>query len=240
MQLNFKEISILPFSCSYKQRKFNLFREESEGYSKLIVELNQERPGNEVASALEIVKSLIGMNPLIFAIGHKYSFEKSLCYKDCEKSNRKYKIYCLLPGYFNLDPNRVLDILLETFENRPQDDALFIPLISSYMSDQQVLCEVLGFKYCSTVNATPFSLQKVTALMLQHSVIKLDDILPWLVPDDKTIISDHEQAMKQAKEYVRKLSVISTKDKEDVVEEKENPQVVNTRNFYQLLIASQI
>ncbi|EGI68470.1 THO complex subunit 2 [Acromyrmex echinatior] len=170
----------------YKQRKFNLFREESEGYSKLIVELNQERPDSEVASTLEIVKSLI--------------------------------------GYFNLDPNRVLDILLETFENRPQDDALFIPLIRSYMSDQQVLCEVLGFKYCSTINATPFSLQKVTALMLQHGVIKLDDILPWLVPDDKIIISDHEQVMKQAKEYVRKLSVISTKDKEDIVEEKENAQ----------------
>ncbi|XP_018404813.1 PREDICTED: THO complex subunit 2 isoform X4 [Cyphomyrmex costatus] len=170
----------------YKQRKFNLFREESEGYSKLIVELNQERPDSEVASTLEIVKSLI--------------------------------------GYFNLDPNRVLDILLETFENRPQDDTLFIPLIRSYMSDQQVLCEVLGFKYCSTINATPFSLQKVTALMLQHGVIKLDDILPWLVPDDKTIISDHEQVMKQAKEYVRKMSVISTKDKEDVIEEKESAQ----------------
>lgn len=48
------------FIYSYKQRKFNLFREESEGYSKLIVELNQERPENEVASILEIVKSLIG------------------------------------------------------------------------------------------------------------------------------------------------------------------------------------
>ncbi|KAG5339192.1 THOC2 protein, partial [Acromyrmex charruanus] len=176
----------------YKQRKFNLFREESEGYSKLIVELNQERPDSEVASTLEIVKSLI--------------------------------------GYFNLDPNRVLDILLETFENRPQDDALFIPLIRSYMSDQQVLCEVLGFKYCSTINATPFSLQKVTALMLQHGVIKLDDILPWLVPDDKIIISDHEQVMKQAKEYVRKMSVISTKDKEDIVEEKENAQDKYTSN----------
>lgn len=95
------------------------------------------------------------------------------------------------------------------------------------MSDRLVLCEVLGFKYCSTINATPFSLQKVTALMLQHGVIQLDDILSWLIPDDKTIISDHEQAMKQAKDYVRKLSVISTKDKEDVAEEKDNAQVTN-------------
>lgn len=61
--------------------------------------------------------------------------------------------------------------------------------------------------------------------MLQHEVIELDDILPWLVPDDKSIVKDHALAMKQAKEYVRKMSVISTKDKEEVPEEKENPQV---------------
>ena len=128
-------------------------------------------------------------------------------------------------GYFNLDPNRVLDILLETFENRPQDDTLFVPLIRSYMSDRQVLCEVLGFKYRSTCEATPFSLQRVTALMLQHEVIELDDILPWLVPDDKIIITEHEQAMKGAKEYVRKMSVISTKDKEEAPEERESIQV---------------
>lgn len=58
MDLNAKSISNIIYS--YKQRKFNLFREESEGYSKLIVELNQERPESEVASILEIVKSLIG------------------------------------------------------------------------------------------------------------------------------------------------------------------------------------
>lgn len=58
MDLNAK--SIFNIIYSYKQRKFNLFREESEGYSKLIVELNQERPESEVASILEIVKSLIG------------------------------------------------------------------------------------------------------------------------------------------------------------------------------------
>lgn len=46
---------------SYKQRKFNLFREESEGYSKLIVELNQEISENtEWKTLLEIIQSLIG------------------------------------------------------------------------------------------------------------------------------------------------------------------------------------
>lgn len=46
---------------SYKQRKFNLFREESEGYAKLIVELNQEiSEDTEWKTLLEIMQSLIG------------------------------------------------------------------------------------------------------------------------------------------------------------------------------------
>lgn len=57
--------------------------------------------------------------------------------------------------------------------------------------------------------------------MLQHQVITLDDILPWLVPDDKIIIRDYENEMKLAKEYVKKMSIISTKEKEDDKEENE-------------------
>jgi hypothetical protein len=51
----------LTINFSYKQRKFNLFREESEGYAKLITELNQEVSGNVTpANILEVIKSLIG------------------------------------------------------------------------------------------------------------------------------------------------------------------------------------
>lgn len=46
---------------SYKQKKFNLFREESEGCAKLIVELNQGLSGDP-ANTLEVIKSLIGMS----------------------------------------------------------------------------------------------------------------------------------------------------------------------------------
>ena len=48
-------------TCSYKQQKFNLFREENEGYSKLIAELGHERRLDVAAPAmLENIKSLIG------------------------------------------------------------------------------------------------------------------------------------------------------------------------------------
>ena len=33
---------LVMITCSYKQQKFNLFREESEGYAKLVTELNQD------------------------------------------------------------------------------------------------------------------------------------------------------------------------------------------------------
>ena len=47
---------------SYKQHKFNLFREENEGYSKLVSELGHERrTAAEASVMLDNIKSLIGM-----------------------------------------------------------------------------------------------------------------------------------------------------------------------------------
>lgn len=48
-------------TCSYKQQKFNLLREENEGYAKLIAELGQDLSGNITSDLiLENIKSLIG------------------------------------------------------------------------------------------------------------------------------------------------------------------------------------
>ncbi|XP_022903408.2 THO complex subunit 2 [Onthophagus taurus] len=175
----------------YKQRKFNLFREESEGFAKLVTELNQEF-GDHVTHKhlLDIVQSLIGC--------------------------------------FNLDPNRVLDVILESFENKPSDTKLFIPLIRSYMNDPKIICEVLGSKYIfyrNTNEKVPKSLCVLTAQLLQHNIINLDDIYIWLSPDDKTMQKECEKDMKDAKEYVRKLQIISisNKEKEETPEERDNP-----------------
>lgn len=49
------------FNFSYKQQKFNLLREENEGYAKLIAELGQDLSGNTTSDLiLENIKSLIG------------------------------------------------------------------------------------------------------------------------------------------------------------------------------------
>lgn len=67
----------------YEQEKFNLQREENEGYSKLVVQLNQP-----------------------------YLIHKSPEDLEIQRNNIQNLI-----GYFNLDPNRVLDLILEAFES---------------------------------------------------------------------------------------------------------------------------
>ncbi|XP_063912799.1 THO complex subunit 2 isoform X3 [Zophobas morio] len=174
----------------YKQRKFNLFREECEGFAKLQTELNQEFGENtNHENVLDIVQSLIGC--------------------------------------FNLDPNRVLDIILESFENKPKDAKLFVPLICAYMKDPKIVSEVLASKFTflrNSESSVPRSLYILTAQLLQHNIISLDDIYLWLTPEDKVMYKECEKAMKDAKEYVRKLQIISinNKEKEETPEEPEN------------------
>lgn len=163
-------------SLSYKQRRFNLFREESEGYAKLITELHQDGSTSPAAAnkTLEIIKSLIGC--------------------------------------FNLDPNRVLDIILESFETRPEQHAMFVALLRVYMPKGSVISEVLGYKYRYFADGgrTPRSLYIITALLLHAKLIALDDIYAWLSPADAQLVAEWDADLDGAKEFVRKLNIIST------------------------------
>ncbi|XP_020805921.1 LOW QUALITY PROTEIN: THO complex subunit 2 [Drosophila serrata] len=176
----------------YKQRRFNLFREESEGFAKLITELNQDFEDNTTPeSIMDIIKSLIGC--------------------------------------FNLDPNRVLDIIIESFETRPDRWQLFIPLLSSYMPTGAIICEVLGYKFCHFKDSrTPRTLYHVCALLLKHGVIQLDDVYVWLTPNDGSIKADWEQDLADAREMVRKLNLISTNKKD---EDKDPPPPPSVKKF---------
>lgn len=94
-----------------------------------------------------------------------------------------FRIHIKVPvtGCFNLDPNRVLDVMLDAFEQRPEQVEFFIPLIHNYMPYPKILCEVLAFKLSFYQSEpVPRSLYTVIALMLQHGIIALDDIYCWV------------------------------------------------------------
>uniref|UniRef100_A0AAR2K232 THO complex subunit 2 n=1 Tax=Pygocentrus nattereri TaxID=42514 RepID=A0AAR2K232_PYGNA len=197
LQFNQKIVKIKT-KLFYKQQKFNLLREENEGYAKLVTELGQDLTGNVTSHlVLESIKSLIGC--------------------------------------FNLDPNRVLDIILEVYECRSDQDEFFIPLIKSYMCEHQTLCHILGFKFKfhqEPNGETPSSLYHVAAALLQHNLIALEDLYVHLLPQDSTIVEEHKREILEAKQIARKLTMVvvpsektddKEKDKEKEEEKSEKP-----------------
>lgn len=192
-QFNQKSVKIKT-KLFYKQQKFNLLREENEGYAKLIAELGQDLSGNITSDLiLENIKSLIGC--------------------------------------FNLDPNRVLDVILEVFECRPEHDDFFISLLESYMSmcEPQTLCHILGFKfkfYQEPNGETPSSLYRVAAVLLQFNLIDLDDLYVHLLPADNCIMDEHKRELVEAKQIVRKLTmvVLSSEKIDEREKEKEKEE----------------
>ena len=67
----------------------------------------------------------------------------------------------------------------------------------------------------------PESLYRQTALMIQHGILDLESIYDMLGPEDAVIQAEAEKEMAEAKEFVRKMNIVSTKDKE---ENEEKPQ----------------
>lgn len=86
-----------------------------------------------------------------------------------------------LIGCFNLDPNRVLDIVLDSFEHHTDNKSenFFIPLLHDYMPDSQRLTEVLAFKLRQVNNLTRSS-YRLIAFLIQFDLIGLDSIYPWV------------------------------------------------------------
>ena len=71
----------------------------------------------------------------------------------------------------------------------------------------------------------------VTALLIQHGVMKLEDVYSLLAPEDAEISRMADKEIRDAKEFVRKLNIVSTaaknddEDKEDIGKERhENNQ----------------
>ncbi|MCL7046579.1 hypothetical protein MKW94_030124 [Papaver nudicaule] len=137
----------------YQQTKFNLLREESEGYAKLVTLLCQSGtealPQNASGATISTIKSLI--------------------------------------GHFDLDPNRVFDIVLECFEIQP-DNHLFLDLIPIFPKSHA--SQILGFKFqyyqrMDVISPVPSGLYQLAAALVKADFINLDSIYAHLLPTDK-------------------------------------------------------
>ncbi|KAE9597521.1 putative THO complex, subunitTHOC2, THO complex subunit 2 domain-containing protein [Lupinus albus] len=160
----------------YQQTKFNLLREESEGYAKLVTLLcrDSEVPTEKASTAtIGIIKSLI--------------------------------------GHFDLDPNRVFDIVLECFELQPENN-VFLELIPIFPKSHA--SQILGFKFqyyqrMEVSSSVPFGLYKLTALLVKQNFIDLDSIYAHLLPKDDEAFEHYNSFSSKRLDEANKIGKIN-------------------------------
>ncbi|VDK68981.1 unnamed protein product [Litomosoides sigmodontis] len=157
----------------FKQVKFNLLREESEGYAKLITEL-LDNPSLTVSKALSRIYHLIGQ--------------------------------------FNLDPNRVIDVILECFESTLERRKFFVDLLTEFKTSGDDICSILGFKFTfyQRSGSTPASLYRVAAALCDERVIDLLSLCTFLSPKLEDLMNDHKSRVERDGKRAKKSEIIST------------------------------
>ncbi|CAG8789156.1 6440_t:CDS:2, partial [Racocetra persica] len=170
----------------YKQQKYNLAREESEGYSKLMCEL---------------------------------TMSYNTMYKNGDEKSQNVRVQSLLEtiqtliGFFNLDPNRVLDLILDVFIANVKDHYEFFirllknspwlpdPLdVDKCNSDHDILDEWSNDKgnpTCAQLLGTKFSRYKgsdmmsdafqslyiASAILIHNEIVKMADLYPYILKE---------------------------------------------------------
>ncbi|XP_074582550.1 THO complex subunit 2 [Curcuma longa] len=161
----------------YQQTKFNLLREESEGYAKLVTLLCQGvlegMSANTSTVTISTIKSLI--------------------------------------GHFDLDPNRVFDIVLECFELYP-DNHTFYDLIPIFPKSHAA--QILGFKFqyyqrLEVNSPAPPGLFRLTALLVKAEFIDLDSICSHLLPKDDEAFELYDGFVARRLDEVNKIGKIN-------------------------------
>lgn len=167
----------------YRQQKYNLLREESEGYSKLFTLLcSVPTPPHDPANHIKYLTSVI--------------------------------------GYFDLDPNRVVDVVLDAFEQQLWNIS-FIEVLNVFK--RASIVHILGFKFtryhvvpveapvavdktapigkdkgkaASAVPASadaspqaepapkaPHSLYSLAGVLIAHGLVTLSELIPYFNPN---------------------------------------------------------
>ncbi|KAF8936987.1 THO complex subunit 2 [Haplosporangium gracile] len=171
----------------YKQQKYNLLREESEGYSKLITELASETADEEDDKATE------------------------------SKAGTVFTHVQSLIGCFDLDPNRVLDIILDVFAaNVVTHYRFFIHFLRKSQWNPKAqehgtagrvktCAQILGFKFQVLQkrehrHKKPVELYMVAALLIKSSIVMLEDLYAHLSLPDVAMEAEYKNFVSDMKD----------------------------------------
>lgn len=155
----------------FKQTKYNLLREESEGYASVLVELLTRTGPPQLVDEQGV---------------HASTTDADL---DAQAEALLHSLYALI-GYFALDASRVLDLLLAVFAKHvAYHHPFYVRVLARGRWDASRIAQVLGqqlayYAQPDTRDAAPDELFLVLALLLRHDLVSWADVYPYLAPDD--------------------------------------------------------
>ncbi|RLN72958.1 hypothetical protein BBJ28_00025185, partial [Nothophytophthora sp. Chile5] len=168
----------------YTQTKYNLLREETEGFAKVLGLLHTGVTKRQLAATSTDLLALI--------------------------------------GFFDLDANRVLDLVLDAYERHPRNDC-FAQLLGAFKRES--LPHILGFKFQFYKRdppavegvTTPRSLYRLAATLLDKNLLELEALMPHLGPSRDEIVSESLARTKEMQEQARAFGKVSLAGKKDSV-----------------------
>ncbi|KAI9098574.1 transcription factor/nuclear export subunit protein 2-domain-containing protein [Phlyctochytrium arcticum] len=202
----------------YAQTKYNLLREESEGYAKLITELFGSLPKQYDAHVSSSTATGGKLTPA--------EAKRLRAQAVDERAHSVMRNITSMIGYFRIDPNRVLDIILDLFTANIADHwDFFLRLLEispwaprQDQDGQKALSkcgQVLGFKFDwynkkSTGRNVPENLVYVAAVLIKHGLVQLGDLYPHLTPADEdipTVYKDYLDGLRKAEKTAGRFQV---------------------------------
>ncbi|KAI8819369.1 transcription factor/nuclear export subunit protein 2-domain-containing protein [Fimicolochytrium jonesii] len=187
----------------YLQEKYNLLREESEGYSRLLVLLADSLP--DVFDPYPPADGVPAMS-VEEAVQRRTEAVEEKVWAMNERMTQ-------MTGRFDLDPNRILDVALDAFAVNISDHwDYFVRLIEvskwgptitmengkPVQKPNRICGQILGFKFdwyngSSSTRDVPESLIFVAAVLIKHGLVNLEDLFPHLSPTDERLTALYEQ-----------------------------------------------
>lgn len=81
-----------------------------------------------------------------------------------------------------MDPNRVLDLILESLEARPSQHQFYTGLLNQYPCESATISELLGFKLNNHASNAKDAkgIYTTIALLIQANILQLSDIYSWV------------------------------------------------------------
>ncbi|KAL3665048.1 hypothetical protein V7S43_009683 [Phytophthora oleae] len=198
-QLLAKKMIRINTKTLYTQTKYNLLREETEGFSKVLCLLHTGATKSQLEATRTDLIALI--------------------------------------GFFDLDANRVLDLVLDAYEMHPRNDC-FAELLSIFKRES--LPHIMGFKFQFYKRdppavdglTTPRSLYRLAATLLNKGLLELDALLPHLAPSREDIVKasvEHEKELIKKAGSFGQISLAAKNDSDKAEGEDEAAAAVEKR-----------